>query len=377
MEYLDGRDFVSAVAAPPGSATRFDEEVLRDALAQLCEGLGALHERGIVHRDVKSSNVIRAPGGRVVLLDFGVSALLSEEESGIGSVVGTPLYMAPEQARGEPASASADLYSAGVLLYRALTGRFPFEGPSNEVMARKQHAFPKPPSLERRGVPADLDRLCVALLDPEPERRPALEAVLRHLPRPSARSSPKSGSPSRPAEPFVGRRLELDALVARYDGTLETSETSESSVVVLEGASGVGKSALSRRFASSLAARAIDAPLVFAGRCYERERVAYNGVDAVVDGISEWLARVSLADESLALPADVGLVARLFPILRRIEAVARAAPAAVAGDVDLRRRAFEAFASSSRGSRAGAGWCSSSTTCSGPTTTRSRSSRRS
>jgi hypothetical protein len=339
MEYLEGRDFVSAVAGPKGSPVRFDEGRLRPAFGQLCEGLAALHERGIVHRDVKSSNVL-VVGERVVVLDFGVSALLSEEDTGFGPVVGTPLYMSPEQARGEPATAAADAYSVGVLLFRALTGRFPFEGKGTEVMAQKQFALPRPPSTESAGIPPDLDGLCVDLLDPEPERRPVMEALIARLSRTTPGASTRSTRAWRPVEPFVGRVPELTALVARYDQTTETRETR---VVVLEGASGVGKSALGKRFAATLTSRGDDAPLVFYGRCYERERVAYNGVDAIVDGISEWLSRVAAVDEPLDLPADIALVARLFPILRRLDAVANAAPPTVAGDIDVRRRAFEGF----------------------------------
>jgi serine/threonine protein kinase len=103
---------------------------------QVCHALGAAHAHGIVHRDVKPENVFLAgPTGTVKVLDFGISKVL-ETSDGLtktGTVMGTPDYMAPEQARGDRVDSRADIYAVGAILYRALTGRKPFEG--NDAMA--------------------------------------------------------------------------------------------------------------------------------------------------------------------------------------------------------------------------------------------------
>jgi len=134
MELIDGVDFVQTCRRgelAPGARALFDEGQLRDGLAQLAAGLDALHAAAKIHRDVKPSNVLVARSGRVVLLDFGLVADLSEPRNATltAHLVGTAAYMAPEQA--EPLSEvgeAADWYGMGVILYEVLTGTCPFEG---------------------------------------------------------------------------------------------------------------------------------------------------------------------------------------------------------------------------------------------------------
>ena len=107
----------------------YNEGRLRSSLRQLVRGLNALHREGKLHCDVKPSNVLITEQGRVVLLDFGlVTARDSTQTSELATrtAVGTPAYMSPEQARGQPLTAASDLYSVGVFLYRGLTGTLPF-----------------------------------------------------------------------------------------------------------------------------------------------------------------------------------------------------------------------------------------------------------
>jgi serine/threonine protein kinase len=132
-----------------------------------------LHAAGKVHRDVKPSNVLVTPSGRVVLLDFGlVRERASSDRDGEVRIEGTLGYMSPEQAREVNVGPPADLYAVGVMLFEALTGVLPFDDRSiADVLARAGAPPPRPSELVPN-VPCDLDDLCVELLDPAPERRP-------------------------------------------------------------------------------------------------------------------------------------------------------------------------------------------------------------
>lgn len=299
MELVDGRPWDEHVAADPGR--------LRDALAGLARGLAALHERGVVHRDLKPQNVLVEAGGRVVLLDFG----LALEAGGLTTEpAGTPRYMAPEELDGAPPSPAGDAYAMGVMLFEALAGRTPFPGGFAEsVLAKRRGAIDARALL---GAPHDLAALCRALLDVDPGARPRPGDVLAAL----AASAPE---PPRPTAPFVGRARELEALVDE----LEAARPGAPRTVFVRGASGVGKSALIARFRERIAAVAPHA-LVLAGRCREHESVPHEALDEVIEELAAWLARRPDADAAAVLPRDAAALARLFPVLRRIPEVARA-----------------------------------------------------
>jgi tRNA A-37 threonylcarbamoyl transferase component Bud32 len=150
MEFLDGVSLTDRIK----QQGHLPPEILGPLLAQLLAGLGAAHEAGIVHRDLKPDNVFlvrRASGDFVKLLDFGVSkfSALGDDFSmtKTGAVMGTPYYMSPEQARGQPIDPRSDLYSVGVVAYQALTGRVPFQAETfNELLFKI--ALETPPALE-------------------------------------------------------------------------------------------------------------------------------------------------------------------------------------------------------------------------------------
>jgi serine/threonine protein kinase len=317
----------------------FDEARLRAAMRQLAEGLLALHAAGMVHRDVKPSNVLVTRDGRVVILDFGLVADAREGATTLLAAAGTPAYMAPEQAASGEVGPAADWYAVGVLLYEALTGRVPFSGPSLEVLIRKQSEVPIPPSALGAGVPPDLDALCVALLRFKPSERLSGGALLRRLGG-VPRSDDASASGSRTLTPaFVGRAGELATLAK----ALEDSRT-EGVAVVVEGESGVGKSRLVRRFDELLH---LDSPgaVVLSGRCYERESVPYKAFDGVVDALARWLMRIPDSDARELLPTRPAPLVQIFPILRRVPAIAGAvrAPTTALDPLELRSRAFGAL----------------------------------
>jgi serine/threonine protein kinase len=128
MEYLQGTSLDRYLATQPPLTV---PQILRIGL-EVSRGLAAAHEHGLVHRDIKPANLwLEASQGRVKILDFGLVKETNSEDGSLtqtGQVVGTPAFMSPEQARGEPVTAATDLFSLGVVLYRLATGRLPFQG---------------------------------------------------------------------------------------------------------------------------------------------------------------------------------------------------------------------------------------------------------
>ncbi len=180
MEYVEGEDLQSLLRREqPLAAPR----AARIALA-VCEGLAAAHAAGVVHRDLKPANVLVEKGGRVVLTDFGIArAVAGEAASRTQGMVGTPLYMSPEQLSGGEVTARSDLYAAGLLLYEMLTGQPPFTGDSPMAVAFARLRQPPPDPSGRPGVPDALAHLVRHCVSREPEERPSgtleVAAVLR------------------------------------------------------------------------------------------------------------------------------------------------------------------------------------------------------
>ncbi len=316
-----------------------DEQRLRDALVQLVTGLGVLHDAGRIHRDIKPSNVL-VTDERVVLVDFGLATRhdgdpLSWSD---GETVGTPAYMAPEQASSRPTGPEADFYALGVILYEALTGKLPIEGYALQMMMEKQQVVPAAPSTIA-DVPPDLDELCCELLQIDPAARPSRGDILRKL-----KASPRGSSPPAregvltpiPRQTFVGREAELAVLrdaLAECDGGVAVN-------LLIEAESGMGKSALAEHFVAGLDRRDV---VVLRGRCYERESVPYKGVDGVIDSISRFMARLPDKTAAALLPFHISLLAEVFPVLRGVRVIVEQPPVAHVPDPkEERRRVFSA-----------------------------------
>ncbi len=139
----------------------------------MLEGLGAAHELGIVHRDIKPQNIMITPEGRPVIMDFGIARDLSSDGmTATGEVIGTPVYMAPERLLGKETDHRCDLYSFGVILFELVTGSKPFTGDTIFEIARKQLSTqpPRPTEIEAE-VPGWLERVILKMLAKQPEDR--------------------------------------------------------------------------------------------------------------------------------------------------------------------------------------------------------------
>ncbi len=325
MELIRGVGFIEYLCGPSQGGTRTvhapctDFGRVRTAMLQLAEGVQAIHRAGFLHRDLKPSNVLVEDGGRVVILDFGlVRGIDNEQGVGVtadGAVLGTPLYMSPEQASGEEIGPASDWYTVGEMLYQALTGSPPYAGMGLlALLAAKKEEAPRPPSEVCPGIPSDLDQLCMELLNRDTLARPDGDQILRRL---GADGSPLSSEDSG-AQLFLGRDDEMEVL----DRALAGCRSGKPVVVLLEGVSGIGKSALVDRFLHEVG-RVNDSAVVLSGKCSERESIPYKALDSVMDMLSAYLRAMPTAAEVQAvLPRDVSAIARLFPVLLSVPAVA-------------------------------------------------------
>ena len=139
---------------------------------QISTALDYAHQKGIVHRDIKPANIILTPTGQVKITDFGIARIEDTQQTIDGMVLGTPLYMSPEQAKGQPIDGRSDLYSLGVILYDLATGERPFKGESWEVLYRSIiQDKPKPPMRDNMPLPPCLSALILKSLDKNPNKR--------------------------------------------------------------------------------------------------------------------------------------------------------------------------------------------------------------
>ena len=259
----------SAPAAPPvmppeprGTAAAGKLREMLLLFRRLCEPLAFIHGKGVVHRDLKPENVFIRPDGDTVLMDFGLVSyatggldreVLTSAPTGFGTVA----YVSPEQIRGQPIDARADLYSFGCMLYEAVTGAPPFSGHDQKRIVDRHLGEPPSPASELvSGVPEALDRLLMRLLAKSPDDRfghiddiaDALEEVIPE-PRDVTSSSAGRKRMTHLQRPRITGRQDV---LRQLDLLLERVETGQGTLIVVGGESGVGKTFV----ASEIARRA-------------------------------------------------------------------------------------------------------------------------
>ena len=340
MELLEGATLDRIVESTGRVAS---EEVL-EILEPVCAALAAAHAKGIVHRDLKPSNVMvaaSAEGRAIKLLDFGIAKLADASSSGritrAGHRLGTPQTMAPEQIRGEDVDTRADVYALGVLLFYLVTGRFPFQGPSQVELEHLHLEAPPPVASQFAPVSPALDAIVQRCLAKAPEARFArvddvLEALQRALGRRVLRSEP---TPLRPAGAVyleIQCRAADDELLDRIEDVLDGAEAAlaEAGLKVafasgnaLLGASilpdGDERQAALARLAElalrlhreGAAALAVD-PRAHLNVCVHVDQAVVRGDEVTggpITGISSWVPRVTL-DQPHATRAAADEMAR-------------------------------------------------------------------
>jgi len=183
MPLLKGQTLADALKANPTVPVAEAVRIARE----MGEGLAAAHDSGLIHRDIKPANIwLEGRNRQVKVLDFGLARAEADGADAVtqeGAIIGTPAYMSPEQATGEPLDNRTDLFSLGVVLYQMLTGQQPFTGKNTPaiLVSVTSHTPPRPAELNPQ-VPAELDALTMRLLAKAPDNRPAsAEAVVDAL----------------------------------------------------------------------------------------------------------------------------------------------------------------------------------------------------
>jgi serine/threonine protein kinase len=301
---------------------------LCDALGQVAAGLNVLHNAGVLHRDIKHSNIMVTTEGRVVLVDFGLA--VDATSGGKGTIQGTPAFMAPEQCEGRTASPATDWYGVGVMLYEILTGQLPFVGPLEKILTRKRKEIPKEPREIEPSIPAQLNDLCMQLLQIKPADRPSVPEILRAIGADDEIPLLQNDAVAveRSDVELVGRDRQLNTLrdhftklvvdrpSGRKAGSSPPAEPFEAGSVFVHGRSGMGKSVLVERFLQEIQQDADS--LVLAGRCYEQESVPFKALDSLMDSLATYLSGRRLSTVMSLIPDDSRPLARVFPVFGQL-----------------------------------------------------------
>ncbi len=335
-QFMEGGDVEALLDGADGHRLSVDHAI--ELAIQVCKALEYAHRHGVVHRDLKPGNVWLTADGAAKLGDFGLAVLGDETRlTRVGVMVGTPSYMAPEQALGGAVDSRSDLYSLGCMLYEMLAGRPPFVG-ENPFSVITQHLMTDPiaPSWHRPEIPSALDALILRLLQKEPshrtssatEVREALSGLAVAPGRPAGVSQETSQAEGPPAgsasvlfqsgqegalqpsdnplyrEVFIGREAELQQVHAAFDKTL----ASDGSVVALAGEPGIGKTALCSQLITYASVRG---GRVLVGHCFEETSLS-SPYAPFVEALRTYLASRPSAQLAQEL---AGSITELLPLI--------------------------------------------------------------
>ncbi len=314
MQFVEGVDLRASLSTAAGAAGALAHpERFRRVVLALLDALQALHEAGLIHMDLKPSNILVDADDHVHVLDFGLSRVAADARP---ENSGTPLYMSPEQLLGYAPTSSVDQYALGIMLFEVLTGRTPFEHVGQDPVFARLYESAPPVQRFRPGLDPAWASVVDALLAAAPEARPSSAELLVLL-----------NAPRRPraTAKFTGRVEQLSRLHAFWRNT----RGGIPALVFVQGPPGAGKSELLRRFAREVTT-AGDALLAW-GRCHERDSTPYRALDSVLGQLGAHLrADTELAARAMKLPGFDQLLG-LFPGLAipGLEPEALASPAHV------------------------------------------------
>lgn len=319
MELLNGTpvQVYAKELGRPGEGLRI-REVIRIG-HDIARALDHIHRRGLVHRDLKSANVIVLADGRVKLLDFGTARVLQalEQISRENEFLGTFAYASPEQIAGRPVDGRSDLYSLGILLYRLLTGALPFNHQDPHQLARMQlRETPKPPRELLPDIPDRLDALVMALLEKRAQLRPETGAIVANwleevegtTPAPPDALDLRAAS-----ERLVGREPQLLKLRAFF------ASEEAGGVALLVGDPMSGRDGLMRRVSVEAQERG-----------WGLHAVRFGAVDPLGDLVAAVAAMGEPAGGSATVATAVKALRRAEPGARRREVMRTVAPLVVA-----------------------------------------------
>ncbi len=242
MEFVAGQ---TLAAHRPDSL----EETIKIA-KQICAALMHAHEKDIIHRDLKPENVMILPGETLKLMDFGLARSVSSRLTKEGQLVGTVLYMSPEQAMGEELDGRTDLYSLGVMLYELTTGQLPFQADDPfAIITQHLNAPPVPPKAHREDLPGYLNNLILNLLEKEREKRLESAAVVLEL----LDAPQKAGADLRESKELTGLDRIVRGRIIGRQAEYEKARTlwkeaakGRGQTLLISGEPGIGKTRLMR-----------------------------------------------------------------------------------------------------------------------------------